>query len=78
MEPTMKCPICNFGEMKDGKAIVTLQREEAVIVIKNVPARVCENCGEYMLSEAVTARVMELAEQAIAHHAEIEVLQYAA
>jgi YgiT-type zinc finger domain-containing protein len=74
----MKCPICKFGEMKDGKTTVTLQREEAVIVIKKVPARVCENCGEYTLSEAVTARVMELAEQAIAHHAEIEILQYAA
>jgi hypothetical protein len=48
------------------------------VVIKNVPAEVCENCGEYYLSEEMTDRVLALAEAAVAHGAEIEVLRFAA
>jgi YgiT-type zinc finger domain-containing protein len=64
--------------MESGRIMVTSQREEMVIIIKNVPASVCENCGEYTLDEAATKQVMNLAEQAVANHAEIEVLQFIA
>jgi YgiT-type zinc finger domain-containing protein len=74
----MKCTICKIGKMEEGHVTVTLQRENSIIVIKNVPASICKNCGEYTLSEPVTRNIMETAEQAIANHAEIEVLQYAA
>lgn len=74
----MICTICKVGEMKPGRVTVTLQRNESVIIIKNVPAFVCENCGEYTLEESVTAEIMQLAERAVANNAEIEVLQYAA
>lgn len=74
----MECTICKTGEMKDGKVTVTLQRGDSIIVIKSVPASVCENCGEYTLSESVTRKIMNSAEKAVANNAEIEVLQYAA
>lgn len=74
----MECVICKSGKMKAGKVTVTLQRKESIIVVKNVPAKVCENCGEYTLSEEVTRKLMGIAEQAVANNAEIEVLQYAA
>lgn len=74
----MKCVICKSGEMKNGRVTVTLEKKETVIVIKNVPAQVCENCGEYTLSDKVVAKVLKLAERAITHNAEVEILQYAA
>jgi len=74
----MNCTTCKNGTMEEGKVTVTLQRGQSVVVIKNVPALVCENCGDYTLSETVTVRVMEIAEQAVLNNAEIEVLQYAA
>lgn len=74
----MICVICKMGQMNSGKVTVTLHRGQSVIVIKNVPASVCENCGEYSLSEEVTKKVMERAELAVANNAEVEVLQYAA
>jgi YgiT-type zinc finger domain-containing protein len=74
----MECVICKAGTMKEGKVTVTLQRKESIIVVKNVPAKVCENCGEYTLSEEVTRKLMSIAEQAVANNTEIEVLQYAA
>ena len=41
-------------------------------VLAVVPAQVCENCGEYYLSEDISAQVLKLADGDIAHDAEIE------
>ena len=77
-EVIMKCVICKTGKTNHGKATVILQREDTVVVVKDVPAQVCENCGEYYLSENISARVLELAENAIKHNAEVEILRFAA
>jgi YgiT-type zinc finger domain-containing protein len=74
----MKCVICKQGQTHNGMTTVTLVRGQTTVVIKDVPAEVCENCGEYYLSEQVTDKVQDLAEQAVRHGAEIEVLRYAA
>jgi YgiT-type zinc finger domain-containing protein len=74
----MKCVICKQGETRPGKTVVTLSRGETTVLIKDVPAEICENCGEYYLSEAVTGQVMALAEEAVRHRAEVEILRYAA
>ncbi len=55
-----------------------LQRGETVVVIKGVPADICENCGEYYLSTAVSEKVMAKAEAAVENGAEVEILRYAA
>ncbi len=74
----MKCTICKQGETQSGKTTVVLERGKTTVVIKDVPADICENCGEYYLSEERTARVMEMAEAAVQHNVEIEVLLFAA
>lgn len=74
----MKCVICRQGQTKDGFATVTLNREHTTVVIKEVPADICENCGEYYLSDTVTAKIEKLATQAVQNGVEIQVLRYAA
>lgn len=74
----MKCLICKHGETRPGRTSVVLQRSDTIVVIKDVPADLCDNCDEYYLSEPVTRRVLELGERAIAQGAEIEVLRFAA
>jgi YgiT-type zinc finger domain-containing protein len=74
----MNCAICKTGQMVEGKATVTLQREETTIVIKDVPAQICDNCGEYYLSEAMTEQVLSMAEGAVRNGAEVEILRWAA
>lgn len=64
--------------MKPGQVTVTSKKKGTVVVVKNVPAQVCENCGEYTLSDRVSAKVLDLAEQTVANNAEVEILQYAA
>jgi YgiT-type zinc finger domain-containing protein len=74
----MKCVICKHGETKPGLVTVTLERDECIIVLKKVPAEICDNCGEYYLSDAVTEQVLGKAESAINNGAELEILRYAA
>ena len=74
----MNCLICKTGVTQPGMTTVTLERDTTVIVIKDVPAQVCDNCGEYYLSEEVSSRIYALAEEAIKRKVEVEVLHYAA
>ncbi len=74
----MTCLICKHGQTAPGRVTVTLERGTTVVVIRDVPAEVCDDCGEYYLAEDVTGRVLGSAEDAVRKHAEIEVLRYAA
>lgn len=74
----MNCVICKQGQTNNGLTTVTLERGSTTVVIKDVPAQVCENCGEYYLSQDVTEAVEKLAEKAFRLGVEIEVLRYAA
>ena len=74
----MNCVICKHGETFPGQTNEVLQRGETTVVIKNVPAEICDNCGEYYLSTEITGRVLALAENAFTQGAEIEILRFAA
>ncbi len=74
----MICVICKHGESKPGTTTVTLQRGETIVVLKGVPADICDNCGECYLSKSVTERIMARAEDAVRNGAEIEIIRYAA
>ena len=74
----MKCVICKNGTTNPGRVNAVLQRNDCTIIFKDVPADVCENCGEYYLSEEVTNKILSRAEEAIKNGAEVEILRYAA
>ena len=74
----MSCVLCKQGETRPGFVTVTLQRGETTVVLKQVPADVCANCGEYYLSSDVAAQVMDKAEAAVKNGAEVEILKFAA
>ena len=74
----MKCVICKTGHTHPGTATVTLQRDNSVVVIRDVPAEICEDCGEYYLSEPVARRVYADADATVQRHVEVEILRYAA
>ena len=77
-EKIMNCVICKHGTISFGYVTVTLQRNETTVILKNVPADVCENCGEYYLSEEVTDKILTRAETAVNNGAEVEILKFAA
>jgi YgiT-type zinc finger domain-containing protein len=74
----MNCVICKTGDTRPGTVTVTLQRGETTVLIKDVPAEVCRNCGEYYLDDAVARKLYAQAEDAVNRRAEVEILRYAA
>lgn len=71
----MDCVICKNGKTRKGKTTVTLERGGSIIVIKDVPAMICENCGEYYLDAEMTREVLKRAEQSVEKGSEFEVIK---
>jgi YgiT-type zinc finger domain-containing protein len=74
----LRCVVCKNGIARPGSTTVTLEREGHTLVLKSVPADVCDNCGETFLSQETTRAVLERAEVAVAQGVEVEVVRFVA
>ena len=74
----MRCVLCKQGNTSRGETTVTLTRGDTTVVIKGVPAEVCDNCDEPYLDEEASAWALERAEQAVRNGVEVEIIRYAA
>jgi YgiT-type zinc finger domain-containing protein len=54
----MKCLLCRTGETKPGITTETYEIGGTVVVVRGVPAAVCEQCGE-SYTDAATTRHLE-------------------
>ena len=77
-EKNMICAICKIGQTKSGTATLLLGRDNSLVVIKDVPAHICENCGEQFFDAEITREVMQKAEESVQKGAELEVLRMVA
>ena len=73
----MKCPICKHGNTHKGYASITLEREGTTLLFKEVPANICDNCGEIFHDEDITRSLLEQAEQAATRGVELDVRRFA-
>jgi YgiT-type zinc finger domain-containing protein len=74
----MKCTICKHGTTRPGVTTLTLTRGGLTLVVKHVPAAVCENCGEAYLDEQTTTQLLAAAEAADRAGVQVEVREYVA
>lgn len=74
----MKCVICKHGETRSGKTTVTLERGGATLVVKSVPARICDNCGEAYVDEEITRQLLDTAEETLRAGVQVDVREFAA
>lgn len=74
----MRCAICKHGETQPGHTTLTLTRGQLTLVIKHVPAEVCDNCGEAYVDEQTTTQLLAAAETAAAAGVQVEVREYVA
>ena len=72
----MKCVICKYGETMDGFTSVTLEKNGATIVFQQVPALVCDNCGEKYIDSKVTSSLLLKANKMIAGGVRVEIRNY--
>ncbi len=72
----MKCVVCRHGETVDGVATVTIERNALTFVVKKVPARVCNNCGEEYVDEGIATELFNAAADVAKSGAELDVRHY--
>jgi len=72
----MKCIICKHGETKQGTTTVTLEKDSSTIVFKEVPAQICDNCGEKYIDEATTKELLGKAREIVKNGVEVDIRKY--
>jgi YgiT-type zinc finger domain-containing protein len=58
----VKCLVC-YHDMVERNVTLDLRIGEDLVVIEEVPATVCENCGERVFTPAVTRQVQTVAQE---------------
>ena len=74
----MTCMICKQGEMQSGTTTMTLERDTTTVVFKNVPAEVCDTCGEAYIDASTTKKLLIIVEEAARAGVQVDVRSYAA
>lgn len=74
-----RCDLCG-GELKPGKTTLEIWRGEELITIKDVPADVCQQCGEAYISAEMSEHLDRFVVEYHQHRPEryIAVPQYSA
>ena len=73
----MNCVICK-GDFIEGLVNHIVDINNHIIIIKNVPALICSQCGDYFIDDKV-ARVLEsLIDSVLESITEISILNYSA
>ncbi|MGH2480530.1 MAG: type II toxin-antitoxin system MqsA family antitoxin [Ktedonobacteraceae bacterium] len=74
----MNCVMCKHGETQVGTTTMTLERDETTVVFKNVPAEICQTCGEAYVDAATTKHLLHIVEDAAKAGVQVDVRSYAA
>jgi YgiT-type zinc finger domain-containing protein len=69
----MNCLICKAGTYEPGKVTVKIERGSSIVLIKEVPAEVCDVCGNYLVDQKTTREILEIANNAFDNGTELEV-----
>lgn len=72
----MKCVICKNGATKEGRTTVTFDRDGLTLVVKDVPAQVCSNCGEDYVEGHVAHEILTIAERMAKSGAHVDIRRY--
>lgn len=72
-----KCPLCG-GSKEPGLTTFTADLGFGVVVVRHVPALVCQQCGADWIADATACQIEKIVEDARTRHAIVEVSDLAA
>ncbi len=72
-----KCPLCG-GAKEPGKSTFTVEFGFGVVVVRDVPATVCSQCGADWIDDAASAKLESIVADARQKHHTVEVTNFAA
>jgi YgiT-type zinc finger domain-containing protein len=73
----MECMICRQGQPIRGQTTVTLERGDATLVFKSVPALICDNCGEVYVEDEISSQLLAKMQEAAWTGVQVAVRNYA-
>jgi len=73
----MTCPICNRAQTVHGVTTLVFQKDSFTIIVKDVPAEICNHCDESFLFENVSKKVIELTRNGKADGTAVKMFHYA-
>lgn len=68
-----RCPMCG-GEKAPGRTTYSVDLGTGVVVVRNVPAEICKQCGEEWIGPETARRLEEIVDKARLDRAEVEVV----
>ena len=74
----MICLMCRSGETKPGTVTHTFHKGATIVIVKDIPAQVCGQCGEPYFDGEVAQVIEDLVNDAVRKGAEVEILRYVA
>jgi YgiT-type zinc finger domain-containing protein len=69
------CPLCK-GSIVNGVSTFTVDLGFGVVVVRDVPATVCSQCGEEWLSDNTAVKLENIVETARKKHVTVEVARW--
>jgi YgiT-type zinc finger domain-containing protein len=70
------CPICT-GLVETGRTTFTVDLSTGVVVIRNIPAAVCSQCGEEWIDDATMQAVEKITLRAQQQNTQLEMVSMA-
>lgn len=67
-----KCPLCG-GTKKEGKTTFTVDLGVGVVVVRDVPATACSQCGADWIKDTIAAKLEKIVDEARTRHHLVEV-----
>jgi len=74
----LKCVFCKSGTATPGKTTASFTRGETIVIVKDIPADVCGQCGEPYIDGEVAKALERLVDDAVRKGIQVEILRYAA
>lgn len=74
---THGCPLCS-EKLYDGTTTFTVGKQKVLVVARNVPAKVCRQCGEAWIMDDAAEKLEEIVSDAKLKHSQIEIIDMAA
>jgi YgiT-type zinc finger domain-containing protein len=71
----MDCVICKNSKFHKGKVTVTLENNGAIILVKDVPAHICDVCEHYFLDKDIAREVLKRGQESLSKGTELEVIR---
>ncbi len=70
------CPICHGGRKQPGTTTFTVELGFGIVVVRDVPAQVCDLCGADWLEDSVAEKLELIVEQARIKHPMVEIANW--